>query len=81
MTTCVQDILFCNIFSLSPSLYYLHLPSTKKKLLHLLLGSHDMHTNDTTYVIWARGLIAVVAHEDERNPNQKSQSDTRLVRL
>jgi hypothetical protein len=40
-----------------------------------------MHTNDTTYVIWDRGLIAVVAHEDERNPNQKSQSDTRLVRL
>jgi hypothetical protein len=35
----------------------------------------------STYVIWTRGPITVATHEIERNPNQKSHSDTCLIKL
>jgi hypothetical protein len=38
-------------------------------------------SDDTTYVIRARGSIVAVTHEVERNPNQESHSGTCLVRL
>jgi hypothetical protein len=38
-------------------------------------------SDDITNVTWVRGPIVAMAHEVECNPNQKSKSDTRLLRL